>query len=292
VILTILGRRLALGTLTLGLAALSGCGGGDGGSRSFAPMAGSDSAYCKTYRAWKVYELDNGEAFDQPNPAALRRWWHAYVSSEGTMLQQAPPSIHDEVGLKVRFIRTRLAPLVEKFDFDLTRMRREGTSAERAAMFQAPPADVQNAQASASAYEDKACGTQPSPAAADVVFQAGRSSGRFCATMTEFNGALDEVASSRFDPNELQTLVTGERFRQLLDGLDAVAPTAIAADVRADTEWFRTRWSDVVAQYAYDIRSIYVDASPEELAVFNRTHPDVFEHASRDTAYEEQVCDR
>jgi hypothetical protein len=254
-------------------------------------MAGSDSAYCKTYRAWKVYELDNGEAFDQPSPAALRRWWQAYVSSEEAMLRQAPPGIHDGVGLKVRFIRTRLAPLVQKFDFDLTRMRREGTSAEQAAMFQAPPADVQNAQASASAYEDKACGTQPSPAAADVVFQAGGLSGRFCTALSRFNGALDEVASSHFDPNLLRTLVTGARFRQLLDGLDAAAPTEIDPDVSSDTEWFRTRWSDVVAKYDYDIRSIYVDASPEELAVFNRTHPEVIEHASRDTAYEEQVCD-
>jgi hypothetical protein len=65
----------------------------------------------------------------------------------------------------------------------------------------------------------------------------------------------------------------------------------LAADVEADTEWFRTRWSDVVAEYDYDVRNIYLEATPEDLAVFNRTHPDVLEHASRVTAYEEQVCE-
>lgn len=291
VIRTVLARRLALGTLTLGLAALSGCSGGDPGDAAFTAAAGSHSAYCKTYRAWKVFELDHGEGFDQPTPAALRSWWNAYITSEDTMLQQAPPDIHDEVEVKVRFVRNRLTPLVERYDFDLRRIRREGTAAEQAALFQAPPAEVQKAQAAASAYEDEACGTQPSPAAADVVFEAGESSERFCTALSRFNSALDEVASSHFDPNLLRTVVTGERFTRLLDGLDAAAPTEIDPDVSADTEWFRTRWSDVVAKYDYDIRSIYVDASPEELAVFNRTHPDVLEHASRDTAYEEQVCD-
>ena len=46
-----------------------------------------------------------------------------------------------------------------------------------------------------------------------------------------------------------------------------------------------------MAEYDYDIRNIYPEATPEDLAVFNRTHPDVLEHASRTTAYEEQVCD-
>jgi len=61
-------------------------------------------------------------------------------------------------------------------------------------------------------------------------------------------------------------------------------------DVEADTG-FRTRWSDVVARYGYDLRGSYLDGTPEDLAVFNRTHPDVVEHASRTTAYEEQVCE-
>jgi hypothetical protein len=281
---------IAIAALTLGTAVLGACGGGGDDDASFTPVAGSDSAYCATYRAWKVYELDHGGGFDQPTPAALRRWWNAYLISEETMLQQAPPEIHAAVGAKMRFVRTRLTPLVEAYEFDLKRLRRAGSAAEQAVIFQTPPSEVQEAQAAASAFEARACGTQPSPPAADVVFGAEGSSQTFCTTLSAFDGELDEVVSSRFDPNVFRTLVTGERFMELLDGLDTAAPAEIAADVQADTNWFRTRWSDVVARYGYDIRRIYLDATPEDLAVFNRTHPDVLEHTSRDTAYEEQVC--
>ena len=281
----------ALGALTLGAALLAGCGGGGGNAAAFAPGAGSDSPYCKTYRAWKVYELEHGEGFDQPNPSALRRFWNAYVISEETLLQQAPPEIQTEVGVKVRFIRTRLTPLMEKYGFDHERIHREGTAAEQEAVFQAPPAEVEHAQTAQYVYEDKACGTQPSPPAADVVFTAEGSSERFCGSLSAFNGELEEIALSRFDPKVMRAVVTGDRFAEILDGLERTAPSEIAADIEADAEWFRTRWSDVLAQYGYDLRRIYLDATPEELAVFNRTHPDVLEHTSRETAYEEQVCE-
>jgi hypothetical protein len=91
-------------------------------------------------------------------------------------------------------------------------------------------------------------------------------------------------------PDVLRAFVAGDRFSEVLDGLDAAAPAEIAEDVRADSEWFRTRWSDVVAQYDYDLRRIYLDGTPEDLAVFNRSHPDVVEHASCTTAYEDQLC--
>ena len=89
----------------------------------------------------------------------------------------------------------------------------------------------------------------------------------------------------------MREFVTGERFSELLDGLNDAAPAEIAADVRADTEWLRTRWDDVVARYDYDVRGIYLGGTAEDLAVFNRTHPDVLEHTSRSAAYEEQVCE-
>jgi hypothetical protein len=57
------------GPVTVALAILAGCG-GKGNEAAFTPVPGSDSAYCATYRAWKVYELDNGEAYDQPDPVA------------------------------------------------------------------------------------------------------------------------------------------------------------------------------------------------------------------------------
>jgi hypothetical protein len=275
--------------LILWSAVLAGCGGGDGDETAFVPVAGADSAYCDTYRAYKAQELDGGGAYDQPNPAALRKWWNHYLIFEETMLRESPPEIRDEVAIKVSFIRTVMSPLLEKHDFDLKRLERE--AAAEAALFVNPPPAVQKAEDAQHAYEARACGTQPSPPAADVVFKADRSTKPFCTALRAFNNELDKVASSRFDPDVLRTLVTGDRFSEALDGLDSTAPAAIAADVEADTRWFRTRWSDVVAKYDYDIRNIYLDATPEDLAVFNRTHPDVLEHTSRTTAYENQVCE-
>jgi hypothetical protein len=136
-------RVVALAALAVGTAVLGACGGGGADDAAFTPVAGSNSAYCATYRAWKVYELDNGEAFDQPTPAALHAWWKAYLLSEEAMLRQAPQEIHAAVDAKVRFIRTRLTPLVEKYEFDLERMRRDGTAADQATMFESPPAEVQ-----------------------------------------------------------------------------------------------------------------------------------------------------
>jgi hypothetical protein len=281
-------RSATLLVLALGLATIAGCRGGD--EAAFTPVHGSDGGYCHTYRAWKVYELENGEGFDQPNPAALRRFWNDYLISEETMLRQAPPQIHAEVEVKVRFVRTQLTPLMERYDFDLERMHREGTAAEQAAIFGPPPATVQEAQETTYAFEDRACGTAPSPPAADIVFEADGSSKRFCVALSVFDGELEKVAASRFDPEVMRTFVTGDGFPEALDGLDEAAPAAIAGDIEADTAWFRTRWSDVVDRYDYDLRRIYLDATPEDLAVFNRMHPDVREHASRATAYEEQVC--
>jgi hypothetical protein len=284
-------RICAVAALTAGLAVLVGCGGGDGNGKAFTSIAGSDSAYCQAYRSWKVYELDAGGAFDQSRPAALRTWWNAYLVAEETMLREAPSEISEAVEVKVRHIRTVMTPLLEKYEFDLKRMQREGTEVEQAAFYGLPPAEVDKAQETQYAYENRTCGTQPSPPAAKVAFEAGPSSKGFCSAITAFNGELEKVASSKFDPEVLRRLVTGDRFTEVLDGLDAAAPAEITADVEADTEWFRSRWSDVLGEYDYDIRNIYLEATPEDLAVFNRTHPAVLEHASRTTAYEEQVCE-
>lgn len=169
-------------------------------------------------------------------------------------------------------------------------MRRDGAAAEQAAVFQAPPAEAQKAQEARYDYDERTCGTAPSPPAADVVFAVGGASAALCEAVSVLNSELDKVASSRFAPNVMRAFVTGDRLTEVLDELDAAAPFAIAADVEADTEWFRTRWSDVMARYGYDLRGIYLNGSPEDLAVFNRTHPDVLEHTSRNTAYEEQAC--
>ena len=46
----------------------------------------------------------------------------------------------------------------------------------------------------------------------------------------------------------------------------------------------------VAAEFEYDIRRIWLDGTPEDRAVLTHSHPDVVEHDSRITAYEEQLC--
>lgn len=267
--------------------AASGCGGDD--ATAFVPTPGSDSAYCHAYRGWQIHELDGGEGPDQPNPAALRTYWNEYLIYQETALHEAPREIRAQLETKVSGIRTLITPLLERYDFDLQRLQREGTAAEHA-LFDNPPPAVQRAEDAQHAYEEETCGAAPSPPAADVHFAPNGSSKRFCKALGTFNAELGEVASAKFDPDVMRSFVTGDRFAQALDGLDAAAPAEIASDVEADTDWFRTRWSEVMARYGYDIRGIFLRSTPEDLAVFNRTHPDVLQHTSRTVAFEEQVC--
>jgi hypothetical protein len=85
----------ALVTLILASAVLAGCGGNRGDGTAFAPVAGTESAYCDAYRAWQVHELDGGEGDDQRTPAAFRKYWNEYVIFEETLLHDAPPEIRD-----------------------------------------------------------------------------------------------------------------------------------------------------------------------------------------------------
>ena len=276
----------ALISLALALAVVAGCGGSDGDETAFTPVDGTESAYCDTYRGWQVHELD-GEGDDQPNPAAFRAYWNDYLEFNKTSLQQAPPEIRDEWVVSERAIRTVLTPVLEKYDFDVHRIEREGTAAEKA--LGEPPPDVQKAQDAIHAYEDRVCGVA-SPPAADVVFKADGSSKAYCAALSTFNSELEGIESSRFDPDVLRTFVTSDNFTEVLDALDETAPAEIAADQEAVSEWWRTRWSDVIAEFDYDVRGIWVDGTPEDRAVFHLFHPEVADHDSRLTAFEEQVC--
>jgi hypothetical protein len=123
-----------------------------------------------------------------------------------------------------------------------------------------------------------------------VVFKADGSSKPYCAAQGAFNGGLENIAASRFDPDVMRTVVTGESFTESLDALERSAPDEIGANQEAQSEWFRARWSNVVAEFDYDIRRIWLDGTPEDRAVFHLFHPDVVRHESRLRAYQEQVC--
>jgi hypothetical protein len=133
------------------------------------------------------------------------------------------------------------------------------------------------------------CGVA-TPAPADIVFEADSSSEAYCAALSPFNDGFAEVESSRFDPETMRAVFTSARFTQSLDSLEESAPADISEDQEDASEWFRTRWSDVVAAFDYDIRRIWLDGTPEDRAVFTLSHQDVVEQRSRLAAYEEQLC--
>jgi hypothetical protein len=284
-------RRCLFGTALLVILAsavlAAGCGGSDREGAAYTPVAGTESAYCDTFRAWQVHELDGGEGNDQPAPAALKAYFDDYLEFNATMLRQAPAEIRDEWLVNERAVRTVLTPVLQKYGFDMSRLARDGTPAEKA--LSTPPPDVQKAQAAIHAYEGRVCGVD-GPPAANVVFKRGTSSASYCTALGAYDNELGKIESSRFDPAVLRSFVTSERFTEQLEAMDETAPAELAADVRAESEWFRTRWSDVIEEFGYDIRRIWLDSTPEDRAVFNLSHPEVAEHAARTTAYEEQVC--
>lgn len=276
--------RVALTSLVLVLAVLAGCGGGDG--TAFTPIEGTESAYCDTFRAWQVHELE-GEGDDQPNPAALEAYWNDYLEFNANMLEQSPPEVRDEWELSERLVRTTVTPVLEKYDYDAERIGREGTPAEKAVA--TPPPEAQKAQDAIHAYEDRVCGVE-SPPAAEVMFEGDEASEAYCEAAATTQGEFDKIAEAKFDPDLLRSLLTSDRFTELLDAQIDAAPEAIAADVEAESEWLRGRWRDVFEEYDYDIRGVWVDGTAEDRAVIHEYHPDVVEHNSRVTAYEEQVC--
>lgn len=287
-----LNRHALLGVALIALAPaltmLSGCGSSSNAKVETArPVDGAESAYCDTHRRWAVHELA-GDPDSLSTPAARRKYWNEALIYQETALQQAPPVIRAQWVVNERAVRTLQTPLFEKYDFDFERIDKQGTPAEKA-ILEEPPPDVQKAQAAINAYEDKVCGTG-SPPAADVVFKADGSSKAFCTANTPFNNGFEKVASAGWDPAALRTFATGESFTKVLGALDATAPAQIAPDVKAVTEWFRTRWSEVVGNFDYDYRRLLLDGTPEDRAVFNRFHPDIVEHWSRTKAYVEQVC--
>jgi hypothetical protein len=276
------------GTVSLTvLAVLAGCGGG--GETAFTPIEGTQAAYCDTFRGWQVHELE-GEGDDPAivgNPAAFESYFKDYLEFNKTMLEQAPPEIRDEWVVSERGVRTDVTPVLEKYDYDVQRIEREATAAEKAVS--EPTPDQQKAQDAIHAYEARVCGVE-NPRAADAVFEANESSKAYCTAASATQSEFDKIASSKFDPEMLRTFVTSERFTELLDAQVAAAPAEIAADVEAESEWLRTRWSDVFEEFDYDIRGVWVDGTAEDRAVIHEYHPGVVDQSSRITAYDEQVC--
>ena len=96
--------------------------------------------------------------------------------------------------------------------------------------------------------------------------------------------------SSGFDPEAFRTYATSDGFLDALDAQDAAAPPEIAADVKTDNEWVRTRKLALLEEFDYDLRRLMLEGSAEDLAAFTYFDPAIVEHDSRVEAYVQQVC--
>ena len=268
----------------------AGCGGSE--KKATASQASPfDSAYCVTARKWAVHELNGGGdgAYARGGPPALKKWWNEQLAYLKTSLRQAPSVVRGAEAVNERAIRTRLTPLLEKYDFDFERVEKEASASEKA-FADHPPADVRKAEDTRNGYQNRVCGYGGSPPPADVSFTPSAASKAYCAAAARQEKGLEAVAESGFAPNAFRTYVTSDRFLAALDAQDATAPVEIAADVKADNAWVRTRKLAVAEKFNYDLRRIMLEGSANDLAVFNYFDPAIVEQDSRVEAYVQQVC--
>lgn len=282
----------AMVVLVLALAVLAGCGGSDDPETALPAeqVAAFNSSYCVTAREWAVHELDGSAdgAYARGGPAALKKWWSEQLAYLKTSLEQAPPELHDAEARVERAYRARLTPLFEKYGFDFKRIEAEASASENA--LAEPTPEEQKAQQAYDLYKDRVCGYGNSPPPAHVTFTASAASKAYCKAAAAQQVGLEKVASSGFDPEAFRTYVTSDGFLDALDAQDAAAPPEIAADVKTDNEWVRTRKLELLKEFDYDLRRLMLEGSAEDLAVFTYFDPAIVGHDSRVEAYVQQVC--
>jgi hypothetical protein len=280
----------ALISVALTFAMLAGCGGSDNKQTSL-PVEGFDSAYCVTARNWAAHELNGGGdgAYARGGPAALEKWWNEQLAYLKISLQQAPPVIHEAEAIFERTVRTRLTPVLTKYGFDAKRLEAEGSASEHALVADQTP-KAAKADEARRVYQDRVCGYGGEPPAADVTFKAIAAAKPYCKAVAAQRKGNQQVESSGFDPEAFRSYVTSDSFSEALDAQDATAPSEIAADVKADNEWARTRGLKVLEEFDYDVRRILREGSAEDLAEFTSWDPAIRKQDSRVTAYQEQVC--
>jgi hypothetical protein len=284
-----LGASLVVTVCVLGILA-AGCGGGDDDTTALSAEqeAAFDSAYCVTARNWAVHEL-SGDGDDlSVDPAAFERYWSEYIEYRETSLEQSPASLRDENAILVDFLRKRLTPVLEKYDFDVQRIEREGSPAEKS--LGEPPPRAQKAQDATHAYDNRICGYGGSPDPADVTFEKTPAAKPYCEAAKAQQEGNGKVAEAGFTPDAFRSFVTSDRFLDALDAQDSTAPPEIASDVRADNEWVREHKLPLLEEYGYDYRKLLRKGSAEELAEFNYFDPAIEKQDSRVSAYVQQVC--
>ena len=212
-----------------------------------------------------------------------------YVAYTVASARQAPAEIRQAAAIKDRGIRTQFVPVLEKYGYDPRRLEAKGTAAEKAAV-QSPSPRVQKAQEITHAYDDRVCQYGGEPPAAKVKFERTAAAKPYCKAVADQQKGLEKVVASLFSPAALRSFSTSASFKKSLDDQAATAPDEIASDVKADAEWDRTRKTQVLEDYDYDLRRLLTEGSQEDLQVFNYWDPAIRKQDSRVSAYQQQVC--
>jgi hypothetical protein len=255
------------------------------------PVNPVDSPFCQTARKWQVHEFDGqGDQFAD-DPVAFKQYWNDYIEFIDTETQQSPAELRDKWPVGYAVVK-QFTPLLEKYDYDLARIKAEGTPAELAlgARFDGgPKPNEQAAQDAVHEYEGRVCQTQQPPAA-DVSFAGAKPNQAYCNSVEAGNEAAGKVAQQKWSVDAVRTFMTSHAFQAGLDTAAAAAPVEIKADVLADVEWERNQQVDVLEKFGYDVRKLFLDGSVEDRAIFQRSDPAIADHYARTAAYEEQLC--
>jgi hypothetical protein len=252
----------------------------------------NDSAYCKTARQWLVHEFNGTGDTVADDPAAFGKYMREYLAFLVTANGQAPAELRHHWTAGYAFLITKLKPLFDKYDYDIERIKTEGTPAELAIgqRADAGPNEKEDAgQSAVHAYENKVCDTGQ-PEAADVSFADATPNQAYCNTVHQGDELTQSVAAKKWSVDAVRALVTGREYAALSKKAKETAPTEIKADVIADSDWSTMQQVDVLEKFGYDVRKLFLEGTQADRQTFQKSDPAIADHFARTLAYEEQLC--
>jgi hypothetical protein len=252
----------------------------------------NDSAYCQTARKWMVHEFNGeGDAFTD-DPVAFKKYWTEYMDFIATATKQSPAEIRADWPVGYDPLQ-QFTPILEKYDYNIARIKAEGTPAELAVgkrMDEGPGPKAQAAQDAVHEYEGRVCQTAQPPAA-DVSFANVTPNKAYCEDAQAANEAVgQQIIAKKWSVDAVRTFVTSDGYAAMYDKAKANAPAEIKGDVEADADWSTNQQVDVLEKYGYDARKLFLEGSAADRAIFQKSDPAIADHYARTVAYEEQVC--
>jgi hypothetical protein len=257
-----------------------------------APKDPNGSAFCQTARRWMVHEFNGeGEAF-AADPVAFKKYWTEYAAFLAASERQAPAEISANFPVGYEVVQ-QFTPILAKYDYNIERIKAEGTPAELAVgqrMDAGPNPKEQAAQDAVLAYEGRVCQTAQPPAA-DVTFTNATPNKAYCEAARAADEAVGKhIIAKKWSVDAVRTFVTSDDYTTMYDNVRANAPAEIKADVEADADWSTNQQVDVLEKYGYDARKLFLDGTAADRAILQKSAPAIAGHYARAVAYEEQVC--